>query len=386
MGSLFGATATGLAIGAFLLAPLADKFGRRLIMLIATGAIAIAMLATARAETVPELAALRFVTGAGLGTLSVCLNVMVAEFSNERWRNPLVALLHTGFSIGTMVGGGFAALLLGPYGWQGMFISTGILNVITFLLVLFVVPESPSFLIMRGNARALGDVNRILGKIGHAPIDALPPVAATTAKAKLAALFSDGRVNATLLLWVAQFSFSVISYLVLNWKPTVLVNAGLTPQQAGIAGLVSGFMGILGHTVVGFLSSKGREALLTTIFFLMLCVSLLLFGLMPAHPPWGLILSAGLTSFCNVGCLTGLLLIAINYYPASVRTTSVALMLGIARIGAITGPMFGGLLLELGYPRSTMFIVLAGMSLAPIIAIFFILRLAKPARATAPAL
>ena len=370
MATLFGATALGLAIGSFLIAPLADRIGRRLLMLLATGTIALAMLLTAATTNVMQLAALRFATGLCLGTLAVCLNIVVSEFSNARWRNMTVAFLHVGFSIGTMVGGTFAALLLVPFGWRSMFLATGLMNAVTFLLVLLLIPESPSFLIARGGARALDHLNRVLARIGQQPVDALPAAMAASAKAKLAALLGSAQLSSTLALWVAQFAFAVISYLLLNWKPTVLVNAGLTPAQAGLGGLASGIAGILGHIVVGYTSRDGREARSTMVFLFLLCISLLLFGLQPASA-WGLILSAGFTSFCNVGVFTGLLLIGLNYFPAAVRTASVSLLVGIARLGAITGPLFGGLLLELGFARGGMFLVLAGVSLLPIVALYF---------------
>lgn len=373
MAVLFGATAAGLAIGAFLLAPLADRFGRRTLMLIATGTIAVAMLLTAITTSVAQMAVLRFATGACLGTLAVCLNIVVAEFSNARWRNMAVAILHTGFSIGTMVGGAFAALLLAPYGWRSMFIATGLLNVLTFLLVLALVPETPSYIVARGGRAALDRLNLVLMKIGQSPVATLPVAAVATARAKFAALLGGAHRNATLLLWVAQFAFAVISYLLLNWKPTVLVNAGLTPTQAGLSGLASGFAGIVGHIVVGYVSRNGREARSTLAFFVLLCISLILFGLLPATP-WGLILSAGFTSFCNVGVFTGLLLIGLNSYPAAVRTASIAMLVGIARLGSIAGPLFGGLLLELGFPRSSMFLLLAAVSVLPFLALLLAMR------------
>lgn len=373
MATLFGATAIGLAAGAFLVAPLADRFGRRALLLLGTGTIAITMLGTALTTTVPQLAALRFVTGVCLGTLAVCPNVMVAEFSDAKWRNIAVAVLHSGFSVGTMMGGILAATILIPYGWHSMFIAAGIMNAITFVLILFLVPESPSYLIAKGGAGALDKLNRVMARIGQPPIDQLPAAVAAKAKAKLAALLGTSQRQFTLLLWVSQFAFALISYLLLNWKPTVLVNAGLTPAQAGIAGLVSGAAGIVGHIVVGYTSRNGREVQSTMVFFVLLCVSLLMFGLLPAIPG-ALLFSAGFTSFCNVGCFTGLLLIGLNYYPAALRTTSVSMLVGIARLGAISGPLFGGLLLELGFARNLMFVVLAGVSVVPIIAMSIALR------------
>lgn len=373
LATLFGATAAGLAIGAFLVAQLADRFGRWAVSLTATGTIAVAMFLTAVATSVPQLAALRFITGVCLGTLAVCLNIMVSEFANARWRNMAVAFLHSGFSIGTMIGGTFAALLLAPYGWRSMFVAAGTMNAIMFVLILFLVPESPSFIVARGGERALARLNRVLQRLGQAEVAALPVVAAVTrGKAKLSALLAGVRRNSTLLLWLSQFAFALISYLLLNWKPTVLVNAGLTPTQAGVAGLVSGFAGIIGHLAAGYLSRGGREVRSTMIFLFLLCIALLWFGLQPPVVE-GLILSAAFTSFCNVGVFTGLLLIGLNYYPAAIRTTSVAMLVGIARLGAITGPLFGGLLLELGLARNAMFIVLAGIAVIPLVAMYFAL-------------
>jgi len=372
LATLFGATAAGLAIGAFFIAQLADRFGRRAVTLVSTGTIAVAMFLTAVATSVPQLAALRFVTGVCLGTLAVCLNIMVSEFANARWRNMAVAFLHSGFSIGTMIGGTFAALLLAPYGWRSMFIAAGAMNAIMFVLILFLVPESPSFIVSRGGERALGRLNGVLQRLGQTEVAALPVVAVARGKAKLSALLAGVRRNSTLLLWLSQFAFALISYLLLNWKPTVLVNAGLTPTQAGIAGLVSGLAGITGHLAAGYLSRGGREVRSTMIFLFLLCIALLWFGLQPPVVE-GLILSAAFTSFCNVGVFTGLLLIGLNYYPAAIRTTSVAMLVGIARLGAITGPLFGGLLLEIGLARNAMFIVLAGIALIPLVAMYFAL-------------
>lgn len=373
MATLFGATAVGLAVGAFLVAPLADRFGRRALLLMGTGTIAVAMMLTAFTATVPQLATLRFVTGVCLGTLAVCLNVMVAEFSDAKWRNMAVAVLHSGFSVGTMIGGLLAATILVPYGWHSMFIATGLMNAVTFLLILFLVPESPSYLIAKGGAGALDKLNRIMARIGQPPIDELPAAVAAKAKAKLVALLGTSQRQFTILLWMSQFAFALISYLLLNWKPTVLVNAGLTPAQAGIAGLVSGAAGIVGHIVVGYTSRNGREVQSTMVFFVLLCIALLMFGLLPPIPG-ALLFSAGFTSFCNVGCFTGLLLIGLNYYPAALRTTSVSMLVGIARLGAISGPLFGGLLLEIGFARNLMFVVLAGISLVPIVAMVIALR------------
>ncbi|MGD9811172.1 MAG: MFS transporter, partial [Sphingobium sp.] len=276
-----------------------------------------------------------------------------------------------GFSLGTMTGGALAATLLEPYGWRAMFMATALLNTATFVLVLLFVTESPSFLIAKAGAGALEKLNRVFARLGQEPLTQLPEMPEGRKKSRVSTLMSTGGAKSTILLWASQFIFAVISYLILNWKPTVLVNTGLTPTEAGYAGLASGAAGVVGHIVIGFTSREGREVSSTAFFFLLLCISLLLFALLPPTP-WGLILSAGFTSFCNVGVFTGLVLIAIALYPPQVRTTSVGVLIGISRLGAITGPLFGGLLLELGFERMGMFVLLAGLSILPIIAMRFV--------------
>ena len=79
LGSVFSAVAVGLVVGAFLVAPFADRVGRRPIMLGALGTLAATLLLTGSSTAIWQLFVLRFVTGIGLGTLVVCLNTAAAE-------------------------------------------------------------------------------------------------------------------------------------------------------------------------------------------------------------------------------------------------------------------------------------------------------------------
>jgi len=369
MGMVFGATGLGLAAGALLVAPLADKVGRRRIMLVTLAVLSISLLLTSRISNVHELAALRFVTGTALGTMIVCLNVTTAEFSNARWRGISVSTLHTGFTVGIMLSGGFVAILLGPHGWRSVFVAAGLLNALTFVLTFLFIPESPSFLVGRQPANALARLNAVLRRLGQQAVDSLPPVASRAGRGPgpLALLTPDIR-RGTLLIWLAQFAFAIVGYLLLSWKPTVMVAAGLTPQQASLSAFVVGGFGIAGHAVMGGLARALGATRLTAIFLGLLSASLLIFGLQPPSVA-GLIFTSGWTSFFNVGVYSGLFLVTLGFYPPSLRTTGVGVLVAWARIGGIAGPVLGGLMLELGVGRGAMFAVLAIIALVPMVAL-----------------
>jgi predicted MFS family arabinose efflux permease len=386
LGTLFSASAMGLVGGSFLIAPLADRFGRRPIMLAALGMLALCMLGTGLANNVSQLFVLRLTTGLALGTLVVSLNVTVAEFSSDRHRNLSMAVLHTGFTFGQMIGSTIAAVVLASAHWRYIFFAAGILNVLTFSLALFLLAESPRFLANRSRpadkvrlAALLRKANldeKYLATDGHA---ARPSVTRN-----LAALLAPSMRALSILFWLTAVTYAIVGYFQLNWKPTILANAGLSPSMAAAAGIVTGACGTIGHLAMGLLARPIGEARLTVIFFALAAVSLTIFGLMPpmAVP---LIAMAGLASAFVVGAYTGLFLVAVQFYQPGVQNIAVSFMVGFSRIGAIIGPMIGGFLISAGFDRMQTYFIFSAIALMPAVALWFAGRLALRATATAGA-
>ncbi|WP_417620726.1 MFS transporter [Parasphingorhabdus sp.] len=378
LGTLFSAAAVGLTIGAFLIAPMADKIGRRPIMLGAMGTLAIALLATAFSTTITQILILRFITGIGLGTLVVCLNTCIAEFASDKSRNISLAILHTGFTIGMMLGGGIAALLLETVGWRAIFTAAGILNAVTFLLSLFLLAESPHFLMMRRREGDLSRLNKIHAKMKMSAMTVFPAMAKQS-KAKLStfdALLGPGMRKLTILIWITAITYAIVGYFQLNWKPTILANAGLSPSLAAAAVIITGAFGTLGHLIIGILARRVGESRITTIFFAMAAVSLTIFGLQPPNPI-ALLVMAGVVTFFVVGAYTGLFLVAVIIYPPAVKNAGVGFIVGFGRIGAIAGPMIGGFLLGAGLDRMATYFVFSAIAVIPAIAMFLASKIAE---------
>jgi MFS family permease len=374
LGIAFSATSIGLVFGSMLVAPLADRLGRRTVVLAALVDITVVHWCSAMAHSILMITFLRLAMGVGLGTLVVSLNVLVAEFTNDRWRNVLLAILHLGFSLGTAISGAVAALMLQPYGWRAIFVGGGILNFAVLLIAIVFLLESPEYLTSRQPRNALARVNAILARLKRPLLQALPPMqSGGRARVSIAELLTPDMRQSTVLLWIASLTFAIVGYFLMNWKPQILVNAGMTPTQASYVGIVNGAFGALGHLSIAFLSKRIEETRLTGIYLAMMVVTLLVFGTVPASPAL-LLGTAGILNLFTVGAYTGLFLVAIKFYATETRTAGVGFMVGWGRVGAIIGPMLGGLLIGAKLDRVTTFTIFASLAVVPVLTMFLAAR------------
>ena len=387
LGAMFSCAAVGLVIGAFVIGPMADKLGRRPVMLGALGTLAVTLLFSGSATDIWQLFVLRTITGIGLGTLVVCLNTTVADFASEKARNMSLAILHIGFTFGMMLGSAIAAYALQSGGWRLIFFAAGALNVVTFVLSIFLLDESREFLVRRQAPGDLERINRTNRRMGIAPLAQMPPkpAAAGNRTATLKAILSPDLRRWTILLWIASATYAIVGYFLLNWKPTILANAGLTPALAAASGIITGACGTVGHLTMGMLGRKIGEGRLTAIYFACAAVSLFIFGIMPPAPI-PLLAIAGITTFFVVGAYTGLFLVSVTMYPPAIQNAGVGYVVGFGRIGAIIGPSIGGFLLSAGLSRMDTYFVFSAIAVIPVVAMHLANRIAARTRNASGAL
>lgn len=373
LGLVFSFASLGVAIGAFITSALTERVGRRWAIMLATLLIVISHGFSAINDSIYNLMVLRFVLGIGLGVILVSLNVLVSEFSNDKHRSFLIAMLHSGFSVGMMIGGGLAALVLEPLGWRYVFVLGVIINSSLLVLLFFFLWESPTFLITRQPRNALARLNVMLKKLGHEALTVMPakPVAAAKNDSGFRTMLGGGMSAASIMLWGASLTYALVGYFLMNWKPSVLVDAGLTPTQASLGGVFEGFLGIAGHLIVGLLARKGAEARVTAVFFVMLGVFLVILGNLNAD--WRVMIGvSGMLKFFTVGAYTGLFLVAIAMYEPTARAMGLGFMVGFGRVGAIFGPLIGGLLLGADAGRATTLAVFASVAIIPAVLVVLV--------------
>jgi len=370
LGVVFSASLAGMAVGCLFVAPLADRFGRRAMILGALVVVAVSMIASGFVTTVPALITMRFFVGVGVGTIGVSMTAMASEFAPEKHASFAAGVVQAGWPIGSIVTALVAAELIADYGWQALLIGIGTVSVGLLLIVGLALPESVAFLLGRQPRRALERVNTILPRLGQAALSALPPRPALGPAFNVLELFGGGRLRASVLLFVAVTFGYFVLYFVISWIPTLATSAGLKLEDAIYAGATYNAGAFAGTTLVAWLAVGFRLNRVIALFFGLAVIAMLVFG--NASMPVALTLVAAAAVGVTVqGAFNGFWALAARIYPAEIRGTGIGWALGVGRIGAVLGPIVGGLLVGAGMTIGIIFaiytlpaLVAAGLCLA----------------------
>jgi MFS transporter, AAHS family, 4-hydroxybenzoate transporter len=374
LGPVFSASLVGLMIGALLFSPVADRIGRKTMIIISTVVFALgSMLTAALADSVTSLMVLRFLTGLGLGGAMPNAIALTSEYSPNRKRATMVVIMFSGFSLGAAAGGGIAAQLIPLLGWQSVFWLGGIFPLLMVPLFWFLLPESLQFLALKGTAEK--QVRAILRRL--APGRDFPVGTRFTAhnekeaKFPVRDLFLQGRSLTTVLLWVMFFMNLLDLYFMSNWLPTIINNKGLSVTTAVQIAAQFQLGGTFGTIILGWMVDRfGPQRVLSVTFV----VNLLLITWLGSvgGGPWVLAGLVFATGFFVVGGQGGLNATAAKFYPSFIRSTGIGWCLGIGRVGSIVGPMIGGLLLAMHLDTPTIFLAGAFPQLLAAASIFIL--------------
>ena len=356
---VFASGLIGLMIGALTLGPVADRFGRRRIIILCTAWFGVLALATATADSFTSLTALRFLTGLGLGGVMPNTIALTAEFCPRRSRGTMVMVMFCGFPLGATLGGFAAAPIIPAYGWQYVFVLGGILPFFLVPVLFFRLPESIRYLVLQGDAsehvaKLLAHINPSLvfgGETNFVVREERAPGIA------VGHLFRQRRALATLLLWVIFFASLLDLFLLSNWLPTVFHNAGISLSLAVIATALFQGGGVAGTLALGRFVDRFGAYRVLSLTYLLGAVFIALLGL--SHSIFAIM---GCTFCAGIGIIggqTGANVLAASIYPTFIRSTGVGWALGIGRIGSIIGPIVGGIMLSLHWPLTTIFLAAA---------------------------
>jgi AAHS family 4-hydroxybenzoate transporter-like MFS transporter len=376
LGPVFSAGLFGLMIGALLFGPLADRIGRKKIIVFSTLAFGVGTLATALAQDVNTLLAMRLLTGLGLGGAMPNTIAMTSEFSPTRRRATMVMVMFCGFSLGAALGGFLAAALIPQFGWRGVFVVGGVAPLLLAPVLALRLPESVRFLALTGRAPAR--VAQLLGRIGptagFAPTTRFVVHEPALAGMPVAHLFRDRRTPVTLLLWVVFFMSLLDLYFLSNWLPTVLNDLGASVSAAAVIGSMLQIGGVAGSFALGSVIDRFSFRALALVYFIAVFAVGAIGQLGHSAVLVAIAIFAG--GFCIVGGQIAANGLAATFYPTSIRATGVGWALGIGRVGSIVGPLVGGALLTMKWSTGAVFMAAAAAALCAALAAFLLSRVA----------
>jgi AAHS family 4-hydroxybenzoate transporter-like MFS transporter len=368
---------SSLAAGFFgppLLGYLADRFGRKRVIVCGAYAFGLFTLTAVATSSLNQLVLTRILTGIALaGTLPITV-ALINEFAPKRSRATMVVLMFTGVTFGGGLPGLIAAKFMATHGWRILFWVGGIAPLVIATVLLVALPESVKYLTLHPARR--DELIALLKRI-----DPSLSIGAGTrfvisseqnkARFSFGALLTGPLAVLTPLYWLSNLAALMVFYFINQWMPTVLSHSGVSIEQAAIATTLFQF----GGTLAGLLSMRilDRYGFLPVPILFACAIPIVISIGIPGLSSLTLIALVACAGFCLLGLQFGNIATEANIYPTYIRSWGIASNFAIARIGGALGPLLGGKAFGAGLPAQQIFAIAAAPLAIGLVAALFIL-------------
>ncbi|MFL9912217.1 MFS transporter [Paraburkholderia sp. RL17-337-BIB-A] len=339
----------GLLLGSVIGGSLADRVGRKAVIIAAITWFGIAAIASSEAQSVVQLVLFRFVTGLGIGAAMPATSAFAAEYSPDRSRAAMLATIMCGILFGSAAAGFVTSFGIGVLGWRGMLALSGVLPLCVAGLFVWQVPESPLYLVASSKSNEV--VKRVLTRVFPA-VDCsglyfVMGAPAGSKKGSLGLVGKDYRLG-TVLTWITEFAGYLVFFLVGYWLPTHLKQSGLSMQEASQVSSMFQFGALTGAVLFVFLVRRINVASVICGSFAVGALLVVVLGLSEAAS-WlaGIIFLAGLATGGPLTCINTIPGI---FYPTALRASGAGWTVAVGRVGSIIGSSLIGLIVISGYP------------------------------------
>ncbi|WP_438351136.1 MFS transporter [Paenibacillus sp. FA6] len=318
IGFLTSISSLGMVLGAALAGVMADRYGRKAILLWTLLIFSVASGLSALATGFGVLCLLRFISGIGLGGELPVASTLVSESVPAKERGRAVVLLESFWAVGWICAALIAYFIIPKYGWQAAFV----IGALPALYALYL-------------RRAIEDPPRFIKQSGARKI---------SFREKVVQVWSIEYRRSTIMLWILWFTVVFSYYGMFLWLPTVMTLKGFSLVKSFEYVLIMTLAQLPGYfTAAYFIEKFGRKFVLVT-YLVMTAVSAVWFGYSTSV---GMLITAGIfLSFFNLGAWGGLYAYSPELYPTKVRTTGVGLATAMGRVGGVIAPLLVGLLVS----------------------------------------
>lgn len=329
----------GLAGGAMCSGPLADKFGRKAVLVGSVAVFAVACMASGYTHDLTSMTAWRFVTGLGLGAAMPNAVTLMSEYCPENRRATITNAMFCGFPLGAAFGGFLAAWMIPHFGWRSVLHLGGIAPMLLLVLLVLLLPESVRYMVAK--SYSADRIRKPLARIAGNAVASVQKFVMTENKATvegksgMGVVLSKQYAVGTIMLWIAYFMGLVIFYALMNWMPVLFKEGGLDPKTATLVAALFPLGGV-GAVFFGWLMDRFNANRIIAVGYALTAVSIWWIGQEAGNLGW-LVVSVFVAGTIMNTAQSSMPALAAAYYPTSGRATGVAWMLGIGRFGGIAG-------------------------------------------------
>ena len=364
---VLSAELVGMALGSIFLGGVADRFGRRPMMLgclvvmslgmfmvtreagiVATGihnaALSVGWLEDTQTGII-HIMVWRVITGLGIGGMLAAINAVVAEYSSKKRKHLNVSIMAMGYPIGVAIGSLISSYLLARYSWHSVFYLGFFWTVALLPIVYFLVPETVSWLTVKRPPGAVEKISATMVRLGYGPVKELPPLTQAENKASVLDIFSPALIVTTICVTAAYFFHITTFYFVAKMVPYFVGTLGFDPSSAAQMLFWVSVGGATGGGLLGLLTIKWSLKWLTILSMFGSTTLVIIFGSSPADFGTLAMICFGAGFFTNA-VINGMYAIFAHCYPTYVRAQGTGFAIGVGRGGAVLGPMVAGVLLE----------------------------------------
>jgi len=365
-----------MLLSAVFVAPLADRSGRRKLLLVCLTGTALFSACSAFSANPTQFTMWRVLTGLCAAAVVPNLVTLSSEIAPRRLRGRFSTITVCGAQGGTLIGAAMQAFILPRYGWEGALFLGAALSAAIVPVVLFWMPESPRFMVRRNNADPR--LPRLLAQLDPT-LDPRTPLTTSTAcqippGGRVSVLLGQGRRLTTILLWCAF----VASFLFIgqwsSWSTTVFKDVlHMDWKTVGATTSLYSSLGVVGTFVIGFAIDRfGFRAVLPKTYALAFIGAI---GAGVTAPGSIMFVFLGMMGLFQISSQAGLAALSPTLYPPTHKATAVGWAYGAGRIGAIIAPASGSALIGLhGGPLETFAGLALPLLIASIVLLFLLTR------------
>lgn len=369
-GTIGSYTAAGTALGAVIFGFLADKIGRKKVILFCTALFSLFTALSGFAEGPAAFTVLRIIAGLGLGGVMPNVISLTTEYAPKRIRSAMVSFVFCGYSIGAIIAALLSRSMLPAMGWKPIF-WVAALPLLLLPFIAKAIPESVGFLLDKGKDK---EINKIFSKFDpEYNMNGNIKFERTQAKeigSPIVKLFEKKRAFSTVMFWISCFSCFVLIYTMSTWLPKLMIQAGYDLSSSLTFAAMMNVGAIIGTVIFGRLTDKwGFKKIMIPLY---ICGALALSAIGLTKNPLVAYILVGVIGAASVGVQNIGNAFVSQYYPPSMRSTGIGATMAFGRIGGILAPTFVGVLLMMNLPANMNFMVIAIAAIIGAIAILFV--------------